>query len=146
MRAPLLAALLCLSAAAPLNADMVTLRSNETYYGTIIRFTDDKLTIRAEFPKKVQKDLVIDRAQLASIEFNDEKFNTDDPPAALGAHQGTSAATGSSDTRPKDTVVFQEGQNKPCAGIAIDEKTIKCGDSVYERSEGAVWRIYFGRP
>ncbi len=135
MRPPLLLILVCVSGATLLRADMVTLRSNVSYYGTILRLTSEQLTLLAEFPNHIKKELTFERGKLARIEFNEQRSNVGDPPEAYSAHQGSTGNSSPADNRPKDTIVFPEGQTKVCPGTLIDEKTIKCGDSVYDRSE-----------
>ena len=143
MKTSLLLVLVSIAGVMPLHADMVTLRSNETYYGSILSLTGEKLTLRAQFPNHTEKDLVFDRAKLARIEFNDKKSNDGPPPEALGAHSGSTANVSPADSRPKDTILFRQGQNLACPGIVIDEKKITCGASVYDRTERSIWRIYF---
>jgi hypothetical protein len=146
MRATLLFLLLCVAGPALAHADTITLRSNDSFNGTVVRLTADQLVLHVLLANGAQKDIPFDRSKVARIEFNGQKRNVGEPPGALGAHDGRPANI-TPPARSKDTVIFREGgQNLACPGVIVTETAIQCGPKSYDRSEGAIWRINFGNP
>lgn len=126
-----------------LRADMVTLRSNITYYGKIISLTNEQIALKAEFPNHEVHTLTFERSQLARIEFDDQTWNEGEPPAALAVHHGTPPNINNPPSPLKDTLVLDGGQKQSCSGVIIDDQSIKCGKVTYNRIDRIVWRIYF---
>jgi len=132
----------------PVHSDTVTLRSNESYNGTVTGLSAHSLKLEGNFKGKINA-LDVPLATVSIVEFNDIVHNSGAAPP-FGAREVTTQPPDSAVPQPPsaaemsaDVLVLLGGQRVRCAVLSIDKNGLHCDGSEYERDR--TYRIEFRR-
>lgn len=125
-----------------LHADTITTRGKVSVNGTLVKMADGELTVVASY-KSEKKTLIIKKADVAIIEFNETTSNSEPPSKAIGL--GPPLKESKPTTPPPEvpgTIVLWVGmQRRACNLIGIDEKSVHCAEKDGNYSRDEVLRI-----
>jgi hypothetical protein len=124
----------------PVWADTITTRDHVSVNGSLIKMTDDQLTIMARY-RTGNKTLSIKITDAEIIEFNNTTFNSGAPPKELGIGPPLDSGPVPAHQRTASDTIFLRGSHKACKLIGIDTQFVHCAGKDGEYPRRIVLRI-----